>query len=909
VGHKIAVVPIAKGFRNDVLPFNIDNDSFPVLRNAYEWRKRIRRKRGTRQLGRLRRYIGSTDGAGNASVTIFPVPLNAAVSQFVIGTNIFTDPGGASPVTLLTNGPGTGSLDRSTGILTIIGSQPSTPILFYPGTPVLGLEDVDLSPGTFPGTLAFDSHYSYNINTTFPYTIFDVSFYKNPPVDATNLPGYSPKATWTSTTWNGQNYQQFWSANYQGAFWVTNGINIPFSPTNVGMQYKNVGAGGAVVVSATDVDFTTTNSHPFVAGDFIFVNEFTGINGLNFQSGYVLLAPAPTATTFRARFPIATISGGPGSNGIIQALTTNCQPDISSTVATTIKDCLRWYDGAPVTSSSPPVFTLGSGWVNFAPPLTSGPSLDFFISDLPAGQYYLVGARMIVPFKDRLLFVGPVVQTSALGSQRYLQDTVIYSENGTPFYTASFPYSTVNPSPSLVVTYRPILVPTDQTSLPESFWEDVTGFGGFIQAGYSQPIVTVSSNQDVLIMGFSNKKARFVYTGNDIVPFNFYIINSEYGSDSTFSSINMDRGMVDIGSRGFTLTSQVESQRIDLEIPDEVFKFSLLNNAKERVCAQRDFINEWIYFTYSSSDSPSLYVFPNQTLFYNYREETWAVFRETYTTYGQFRRVSGQTWDDLTDFTWDEWADLWDSGEQTLLQPEVIAGNAQGFVMFRSEGTGEDPSSYISNISTNTITSPAHGLDQGDYIIIRGALGTVGAQINGNIFSIAHPTVDTFELNPPITAGTYTGNGVFTRLYIPFIQTRQFPMAWEMGRKTRIGAQQYLLSTTTNGQITLLIFLSQNSDNSYNSGSIIPNPSSTNNSLIYSTVLFTCPEPNNLQMLAASSQNQIWHRINTSLIGDTVQLGFTLSDEQMRDTTMSNQMVEIELHSFIIDISPSQLLA
>jgi hypothetical protein len=32
----------------------------------------------------------------------------------------------------------------------------------------------------------------------------------------------------------------------------------------------------------------------------------------------------------------------------------------------------------------------------------------------------------------------------------------------------------------------------------------------------------------------------------------------------------------------------------------------------------------------------------------------------------------------------------------------------------------------------------------------------------------------------------------------------------------------------------------------------------------------------------ASQQAQLWHRINTSLIGDTVQLGFTMSDAQMR---------------------------
>jgi len=65
----------------------------------------------------------------------------------------------------------------------------------------------------------------------------------------------------------------------------------------------------------------------------------------------------------------------------------------------------------------------------------------------------------------------------------------------------------------------------------------------------------------------------------------------------------------------------------------------------------------------------------------------------------------------------------------------------------------------------------------------------------------------------------------------------------------------------------------------------------------------------NMLMPTASYQEQIWHRINTSLVGDTVQVGFTMSDAQMRDPDFKNQFEEIELHSFIIDVSPSQVLS
>jgi hypothetical protein len=65
----------------------------------------------------------------------------------------------------------------------------------------------------------------------------------------------------------------------------------------------------------------------------------------------------------------------------------------------------------------------------------------------------------------------------------------------------------------------------------------------------------------------------------------------------------------------------------------------------------------------------------------------------------------------------------------------------------------------------------------------------------------------------------------------------------------------------------------------------------------------------NLVMPTASQQQQIWHRINTSLLGDTVQVGITLNDAQMRDPNFGSQFEEIELHSIVIDVQPSQVLA
>lgn len=922
---KLVIGPFNRGQKTNREPFNIDNDSFPVLQNAYQWRGRIKRKRGTEFLTRLTRYFNSAlsaynsgsstivlDGSGvgniltgwsleaNANVAIGNVTITDTISLIV-----YTDPnmdGTLSP---------NGTINYSSGKITILaaaGHAITATFTYYPNLPVMGLEDFILPSNPYPGTIGFDTVYSYIISNSLPSFSYAVNFYKNLPTGA--YTGYIQKTSTTSLTWNGQDYQQFWTVNYQGAMFATNGINVPFSITNVGMQYRFIENITNIVVGPPASAQLTITNHGLSRGDFVFINEVTGMttgspvfSTINFQTGYV--TSVVNANNVIVTFPNATFNGVAYiSGGIAQYLTNRVDPTL---------DGIRWFDGDP-TNGSPtnPVLVRGLGWVNYNPPLSN---LSYSIAGLPLGQYYLVTARMIVAFKDRLIFIGPVVQTSSAGSQVYLQDTVIYSQNGTPYYTASF-----TGDPALATTiFTPILVPANQSATASAMWEDSPGFGGFITAGIDQPINSVGPNEDVLIMGFSGIQARFVYTGNDILPFNFFLVNSDLGSSSVFSSVVMDKGVFTRGARGFVISNQSGSERVDLEIPDEVFEIALNNNGAERITAQRDYISEWIYYTYPNNKFVSR--FPTQTLQYNYRDDSWGTFFESYTTYGIFRPTNTYTWATigLRYPTWSVWNDPWNAGLSTVLQQQVIAGNQQGFVMIRDDGTTEENSLYINSFAGQVVTSPDHCLNTGDYIVINNALGSIGAEVNGNVFQVLVQDDNTFAVSPTYTSGlSYFGGGTITRMYVPLIQTKQFPVAWEIGRKTRIGVQQYLLTTTSISQVTLLIFLSQNAADAYNIGNIVPQNNVVNSSLIYSTVLYTCPESTNLgltpanvnlNMITATEQEQIWHRISTSLIGDTVQLGLTLSDSQMRDPTLTFQFAEIELHAINLEVYPSMVLA
>jgi len=895
MGDKLIVGPIGKGLSTFFEPFNIDNDSFPVLINAYQWRGRVKRKRGTAFLFRNARYFNSTDVSYTATATINLVANDANIltgfgleaGNIVPGTVTITD----STTPLVYTDPtkdgyltptGTGGLNTinyATGDITLTSSIATATISvkfrYYPALPSMGLEDLQLTATQFPGTISFDTVYAYSVSTSEPNLTHDVSFFKNP---ATGLyTNYVQKTNPTAFRWNGEDYQQFFTANYENALFATNGINVPFVTSSIGMQFKAITVVDNITAGPATADLTIT-SHGLVIGDFVYINEVATTTGINFQTGYVTAVPSVNKVT--VTFPNATITGN-GTSGIAQYLTSNAD----STV-----DCMRFFDGDPTNgSATTPVFSPGSGWVNFCPPLSQK---DFTIANLPADQYYLVTARLVIAFRDRLLFIGPVVQ-NALGSKYYLQDTVVYSQNGTPYYTSSFTSNPIDEPALGNVEFTPILVPINQTATGPAWFGDQTGFGGWISAGNSQPITTVSPNADVLIVGFSTSKSQIVYSGNDIIPFIFHTITSEHGDDSTFSTINTDQGVMTKGSRGIIITNRSQSERIDMQIPDEVFKMNLNENGNERFCAIRDFVNEWIFFTYSANNDT--YKFPDTTLLYNYRDQSWAIWKESYTTYGRFVKTSGFTWATVGGVypTWEQWNDPWNANVINPIQPMVIAGNQQGYVVQRNVGTAESFILSIQSFSGDTVTAVNHNLQNNDYISINECLGTIAEFVNGEIFSVQVIDADTFTLNPDPEQGaaTYFGLGQITKYYVPFIQTKQFPSYLSQGKKTRIGVQQYLLSTTANAQMTLQIYLSQNAAYPYTSGPIVPTNGSLNNALIYSTILYTCPESTNLglspantniQTPNASQQSQIWHRKNTSLIGDSVQLGFTISDQQMR---------------------------
>lgn len=961
--EQIYIGNFAKGLQKDRLPFNIDNDAFPKMVNIYSWRGRAKRKRGTILLGQLQRQMEISASPNNWQVQSFNLVVSEGnlISQFTLGSTAsitpttvslivaadqtYTDPNADG--TLTGSGGGTGTINYATGAFSVSGSVVGAvtgTFSYYPGLPVMGLRDFFPNTGAtqYPLLLAFDTKYSYQINqNSAVVNFYSTSFYKG-----SNNP----------VIWSAPDYQQFWTTNYQNALWATNGkpgfhfVNATYSAgsgtASITMNFKTLG-----------VDYTT-----LVIGDKIWFNEWLAggstINGL--------VGTVSDVTNAAIGNYIVTFSGNQtvAGTGIGQLLTSG----ISG------QDGIKWYDGDPTNTTGLPTGS-GLGWVNFAPPLSATQvTIDNFTS--PTGvPFYLVGCKLIIPFKDRILFFGAYIQSSA-GATIQLQDTVIWSWNGTPYY-------------SIV----PSTLTGTETADTTAYYVDQTGKGGYLTAGIQQPIVTVINNEDVLLVGFSGKQTRFVYTGNDLFPFNFFSINSELGSSSTFSGITLDRGSLTIGTYGIALTTQQSAQRVDLDIPDQVFQIQALNNGAQRVNSARDFFREWIYFSYPyGTGTGGSWVYPTQTFLYNYRDNTWAILYENFTTHGTYRKAQKYTWRTVPFATWSQWNEPWNSGSTSALFPSIIGGNPQGYVLIKGQGTGEGRSGTVQGISNNggvtqinsinhcvTNANPLTG--DGDFLYFQGCVvsekGTITnitqasqavisvvntysvdqyvlisqvvgmTEINGKFAKIVGATgttitvdvdsttytpyasggftffsplqnqigkvtkiidADNFVVDIEFTSGTYAGLGNFTRLSQPLLQTKQFPVYWDQGRQVRLSAQKYLLDMTANGQITANIYLSQDPDDEWNAPS--------NQSIVYSQIVYTCPESTNigltpaninLQMPTAEFQYQIWHRYNTSMIGDSFQIGLTLSDTQMKDYYLAT--AEISLHGMHLTVDKGPHLA
>jgi hypothetical protein len=376
-------------------------------------------------------------------------------------------------------------------------------------------------------------------------------------------------------------------------------------------------------------------------------------------------------------------------------------------------------------------WNLANNWTTFQP----------IISDIAGSPVTLDACLIIIPYKGRL-----VVLNTSEGGVSY-SNRARWSQLGTAY--------TVNDA-----THKP----APGFNVDVNAWRgDIPGKGGFNDADTSERIVSAAIIKDTLIVFFQRSTWRLRYTGNEVLPFIWERLNTQYGSESPYSVVSFDEAAVAFSRYGWIGSSTNDVARIDLDIPDDSFAFEGVTmglSGLNKVQGIRDFYRNFAYFTYIPLGQNTT----TQIYAYNYIDKSWTIFNPQQGTSGSSTNLSincfGNYRNTAGDFTWS---------------------------VFTQTGPTPPRDSW-SNYNSPDDTWSNFGSGQNiDFPY------TLGGDLNGNVYLMFE-----FFQAPTTDNGTSFNFSVYTKRFNPYIQN---------GHKCRLGYIDLYCTTMVGGEITVNHFV------------------------------------------------------------------------------------------------------
>ncbi len=596
--------------------------------------------------------------------------------------------------------------------------------------------------------------------------------------------------------------------------WTGDNTNFFWSTNYLNSMWVTNGVAGLQfkvitgITQAAQARITITD-HNLVVGAVIYIRDVVGMTEINNMSATV----QAVADTNNVDVNInSTGFTAYTSGGTAEYLTGSASGD-----------GIRWYDG--------------TGWVNFSPPL-----------DSPATTY-LRGAKFILPFRSRLLCFD-TFEGASTGTAIQYRQRIRWSQIGTPYYTTP--------------------VPNNQTNDINAWRDDIDGRGDFLDIPTSETITGVAFLKDLVIITCERSTWRLRYSGNFTVPFIIEKINSELGSESGFSLIQFDEGILAIGDKRIVSIDTSNVTPIDSAIPREVYEIKN-ENVSRFIQGIRDFPNQLVYWTYPTQGKN----FSNKSLVYNYENNTFSKFTQSINCFGNYTANTSLAWQDI-DTPWEALGISWASSELQKGFPNIVGGNQGGyiFILDNNRSTATAPSIAISgvsavsgNISTIT-TSFEHNLEPKSFVRFTGVGGST--ELNNQIFKVeATPTAKTFTIQIA-SLTTYTFGGEIAVLDNFIAKTKRFNPFVEQQQNFRLSSTSFFMDITPSGEFTVKISADA-------TGTAPP---------LIEKVVRTRAE--DLSKDYMSKQERAWHPMYLQMRGDVIQYTFTLNDSQMKNISIVN---------------------
>ena len=845
---RFLIAPFNSGLETDLRPWQIMDDSFPVLKNSYVFRGRVRKRAGSilmtiSPLGsRLRVLIGTTDSMGDFTGTV--PSLSGAVGQlFSVGTDTFTVTDLGTPADLLASDiTATGTFNTSTGEVILDATISLTSVFWYPALPVMGITQYEIGAVNNHPTYAFDTIYAYS---------------------------FVPLNGWQrlgSAVWQGGDLNFFWSTNWQGlagnpVLFTTN-FNASI-PTAMATDDPIWWYDGTIWTAASGFNafYFLPQSLPLYSGPFIKTARLI----VPFKNRLVLLntvennnpRPASAGTTDGSGNAAGTIAGAPFAIGNFFVIGTSI---------------------FKVTQASGALTVIGTGSGTF---------------NISTGVYSFTGA----PATSSIYFY-----TGATGVNTSYVNRCRYSWNGSPFDRNAW--------------YEP----NQQDSSPGVIDNNNIAAGaGFIDAPTEEQIISCEFIKDHLIVYFERSTWELAYTGNEIQPFVWNKLNTELGSQSTFSTVPFDKEVFTIGQTGFHQCNGSNVVRFDDKIPQQIFSFQTKNNANQRICGIRDYISELVYWAYVDTNAVPTIKYPNQLIVYNYKNQSWAIHDDTFTALGYFEQQADTTWATSAPQTWEQSNEAWNSGVIAANQRQILAGNMEGFVVRLSDDIARNCAALqITNVTGTTgvitLTIVAHNLDDiptvnqfdQDFILLENMTWfDQGSYLNGNIYEVDHVVnANTITIDIGTTViPVYRGSGTAARVSNIQITTKQFNPYDKQDRNVFIERINFCVERTldnydpTQPSPQITVDYSPSS-----SGVRMIQGGVATGAIMGNSILETGPY-NPIYYPLEQYQDRLWHPIYFQSDGNCIQIYMYMTPSQMTNPRIA--LADFELEGMILYAQPT----
>lgn len=490
---------------------------------------------------------------------------------------------------------------------------------------------------------------------------------------------------------------------------------------------------------------------------------------------------------------------------------------------------------------------IAGAWQTFAPAVDA--------------SNFLFQARILIPYYGRLIALN-VWEGNAIGSAANIFNRCRFSQIGSPIAS-------------------------------DAWRSDQFGKGGFIDAPTNEAITSAAFFKNTLVVFFERSTWQLRYVGEYGLPFIWERISSDFGSESTFSTVLFDDGVLGIGDKAIISTNSVNVNRIDEAIPDLVFTIRNADEGPARVVGIRDFQKELVYWTfpYSVTQEEGQEV-PNRVLVYNYRNNTFATFRDNVTFFGTLQSDNRVTWDS-TDVFWGDEDIYWVDADSQTQFPFIVSGNQQGFIHKYGYVTQDESSLSITavdmTVSPNQITIPNHNLEDFDIVFLQDLTysSVPPIDLNDQLFMVKFVDADTVSLfswdgtqyiDTPVGGATiYIGNGVVTLFPRLYVATKDFNPYLGAGTNFKLSYIDFLTDATPSAVMTVLL----NPNTAYN---IQGNVNVGNPMLMNTQVPTYITQPYYTQ-----APDMAWHRFYASLSGQFIRVVMTYDESLMNDIETHQQ--------------------